>query len=130
MEGPMNTPHTQRATDLAHELGAHFGKRCAGHDAADTFVAEHYAALKEQRVLAALVPAELGGGGWTHRDMSMFLRTLAGYCGSTALALAMHQHLVAAHVWNHRHGKPGRAVLEQVAREQIVLVTTGGKDWM
>jgi alkylation response protein AidB-like acyl-CoA dehydrogenase len=81
-------------------------------------------------VLAAVVPAELGGGGVSHREMCEMLRTLAQYCSSTALALSMHQHLVAATVWKYRRGQGGDALLKSVAEKQLVLVSTGAGDWL
>ena len=96
----------------------------------DIFAAEHYDALKEHKVFSALVPPELGGGGVSHSAMCAFLRRLAHYCPSTALALSMHQHLVAAAVYKHRNAKPGRQLLERVAATEIVLVSTGANDWM
>jgi alkylation response protein AidB-like acyl-CoA dehydrogenase len=42
----------------------------------------------------------------------------------------MHQHLVSAQVWNHKHGKPAKKLLERVAAEQLVLVSTGANDWL
>ncbi|MBV1797174.1 acyl-CoA dehydrogenase family protein [Siccirubricoccus sp. G192] len=62
--------------------------------------------------------------------MCAFLRRLAHFCPSTALALSMHQHLVAAAAYNHRNGRPGRALLERVAAGEVVLVSTGAGDWM
>lgn len=115
---------------IAEKLGPEFATRAADHDAAGTFVAENFAVLKAHRVFSALVPQELGGRGWSHSQMCAFLRTLGGYCGSTALALSMHQHLVAAQAWNHAHGRPGRAVLEKVAAGELVLISTGARDWM
>ena len=79
---------------------------------------DHYDALRERKVFSALVPAELGGGGASHRDMCAFLRGLAPYCSSTALAVSMHQHLVAAAVYNFRNGKPGQKLLERVAEKE------------
>ena len=58
------------------------------------------------------------------------LRTLAQYCGSTALALSMHQHLIAATVWKYRHGQGGEPMLKNVAEKQLVLVSTGAGDWL
>ena len=58
------------------------------------------------------------------------LRTLAQYCGSTALALSMHQHLVAATVWKYRHGPGGEPLLKKIAETQLVLVSTGAADWL
>lgn len=42
----------------------------------------------------------------------------------------MHQHLVAAAVANYRSGRPGRKLLERVAAEEAVLVSTGANDWL
>jgi alkylation response protein AidB-like acyl-CoA dehydrogenase len=42
----------------------------------------------------------------------------------------MHQHLVAATVYNHRQGRPGQKLLEQVAAAETVLVSTGANDWL
>ncbi|MQA66600.1 MAG: acyl-CoA dehydrogenase [Alphaproteobacteria bacterium] len=62
--------------------------------------------------------------------MCEFLRGLAHHCPSTALALSMHQHLVAAAVANHINGRPGKKLLDRVAADQTVLISTGANDWM
>ncbi len=62
--------------------------------------------------------------------MCAFLRGLARACPSTALALSMHQHLVAAAAANYAAGRPGRALLEKVAGAELVLVSTGANDWL
>lgn len=119
--------------NLDHVLDEHaadFAARAPGHDAADSFVAENYAALREARVFSALVPREFGGSGLEHAEMCRFLGRLAQACPSTALALSMHQHLVAAAVVNHRAGRPGRALLEKVGAGELVLVSTGANDWL
>ncbi len=115
---------------LVEVIGPRFAEGAAERDAAGTFVAGHYDELKQHKVFSALVPAELGGGGATHGAMCGFLRRLAHHCPSTALALSMHQHLVAAAVYNHRNGRPGQALLERVAAGEVVLVSTGASDWM
>lgn len=111
-------------------LGPQLERDAAGRDETDTFVSEAYDRLREYKVFSALVPAELGGGGASHSEMCDFVRRLAHFCGSTALALSMHQHLVAAAVLNHRAGRPGRKLLEKVAGSEAVLVSTGANDWM
>jgi alkylation response protein AidB-like acyl-CoA dehydrogenase len=115
---------------LVQELGPRFAEGTAERDAATTFVADHYDVLREHKVFSALVPGELGGGGASHREMCAFVRALASYCGSTALALAMHQHLVAAAVFNYRNGKPGQKLLERVAGQEAILISTGANDWL
>ena len=79
---------------LAHELGPKFADGAEERDEADAFVSANYDILKSRKVFSALVPRELGGGGATHSQMCAFLRVLAGYCGSTALALLVeHPYL-------------------------------------
>ncbi|MGB6535110.1 MAG: acyl-CoA dehydrogenase family protein [Xanthobacteraceae bacterium] len=115
---------------LVQIIGPRFAEGAAERDRDDVFVAGHYDVLKEHKVFSALVPAELGGGGVNHSAMCAFLRRLAHYCPSTALALSMHQHLVAASVYHHGHGRPGRKLLERVAADETVLISTGANDWM
>jgi acyl-CoA dehydrogenase len=117
-------------TALLAELGPTFAARAAEFDATDAFVAENYQALRRARVFSAQIPLEIGGGGAGHGEMCAFLRDLAQHCPSTALALSMHQHLVAAAVANDRAGRPGRKLLEKVAAEEAILVSTGANDWL
>ena len=58
------------------------------------------------------------------------LRELAHHCGSTALALSIHTHVLAATVWRWRQQQPLEPLLRRVAEEQIVLVSTGASDWL
>ena len=114
---------------LLSQLGPRFAAQADERDEGAVFVAENYEDLKQQGVFAALVPSELGGGGKQHSEMCDFVRGLARYCGSTALALSMHQHLVSAAVFNYRNGKPGQKLLEKVAGGAI-LISTGANDWL
>ena len=118
-------------SSVARELGPRFAARAAAHDADDRFVADNYADLRQRRVFSAGVPAELGGGDASHGELSDMLRTLAHFCGSTALALAMHTHQVAIPAWRWRHQRaPVDAFLRRVAAEELILVTSGGSDWL
>ena len=116
---------------LMHRLGPEFAARAGRSDSEDLFVDENYVALKKHGVLRAGLPVELGGGGAEHRELGEMLRVLAHYCGSTALALSMHTHLVAVPVWRWRHERaPVEPLLRKVAAEQPVLVSTGGSDFL
>lgn len=123
---------TERADprEVIRELGPDFAARAAENDENDRFVADNYEALKQAKLFSAMVPVELGGGGVSHSEMCRLIVELASYCASTALAFSMHQHLVAAAVWNYRHGKPGEKLLRKVADGETVLVSTGAKDWL
>ena len=85
--------------------------------------------MKERGLISALVPADLGGGGAAYSTVAEMLRTLGPPHASTGLALSMHQHLVAFQVFNHLKGRPA-PVLPRVAAENVVLVSTGARDWM
>ncbi|HEU4370194.1 MAG TPA: acyl-CoA dehydrogenase family protein [Methylomirabilota bacterium] len=116
---------------VVRQLGPRFAARAAAHDAHDSFVADNYAELRDRRVFSAGIPIELGGGGASHRELCDMLRTLAHSCTSTALALAMHTHPLAATVWRWRHeAAPVDGFLRRVAVEELVLVTSGGSDFL
>src|SRR6185369_3861910 len=101
------------------------------HDAADSFVADNYADLRERRLFSAGVPEELGGGGARHATLCHLLRALGSGCGSTALALSMHTHLVAGTVGRWKHGdKTAEPLLRRVASEELLLASSGGSDWL
>lgn len=116
-----------RAGVLSSLLTANAGK----HDADDSFVAENYARLKEDGFFSAHVPAELGGGGAEYAEIAAVIRRLGSCCGSTALTYSMHSHLVAVAVWRWRHqNAPTDGLLRRVAAEDLVLISSGGADWL
>lgn len=121
---------TPDLTTVLHKLGPQFAESVAERDGDAAFVAENYDALKQHKVFSAMVPQDLGGGGVAHSEMCAFIRQIAHHCSSTALALSMHQHLVAAAVFNYRNGRPGQKLLERVADGETVLVSTGANDWL
>ena len=96
----------------------------------DTFVADNYEQLRERQLFSAMVPKELGGGGCSHAEMCALVQELAEHCSSTGLAFSMHQHLLAAALFNHRLGRPGEKLLRKVAENEAVLVSTGANDWL
>jgi alkylation response protein AidB-like acyl-CoA dehydrogenase len=106
-------------------------KAASGCDDDDAFVSEGYAALKREGLFKAHVPAELGGGGLSHAEMCALIRRLAASCGSTALAFSMHTHIVSVAAWRWRHEKaPTEGLLKRVMNEDLVLVSSGGSDWL
>lgn len=121
---------TGRFIRIVRELGPRFAERAARKDLTGEFVAENYAEMKARKLFSAGVPEALGGGGASHTELCDVLRELAQFCPSTALALSMHQHLLAAAVWRHLHGQPAEALLRKIAEAELVLVSTGAGDWL
>jgi alkylation response protein AidB-like acyl-CoA dehydrogenase len=112
-------------------LGDAFAAHAALHDASDRFAADNFALIKQAGILPALIPVELGGLGAGYRDVADMLRSFAGSCSGTALALSMHMHPVALLVRRWR-GDPAavEAVLKRIAAENLMLLSTGGNDWL
>lgn len=120
----------QEWIDRAHRLGPEMREYARRHDEDGSFVEESFEALLADGYFAALVPSELGGMGATLEEICHFLRVLAHYCPSTALAFSMHTHLVATTVWKYKKGQPVGGLLQKVAGEDAILISTGAGDWL
>lgn len=119
-------------TAVARRLGETFAANAAAADETDSFVAQNYPAMKDAGLIHAGVPEELGGGGAKIDELCAMLRELARHCSSTALALSMHTHQVAIPAWRWLNQKatPVEPLLKRVAAERIVLLSSGGSDWI
>ena len=127
VEKPMTTDWTKKAEEIAIAIAEH----SAAHDAEDSFVTEGFAALEEAGFFTALVPEELGGGGASIGEMCEAIRIIGAACGSTALAAAMHSHIVAVAAWRWKHqGAPTDGLLKRVVADKLKLVSSGGSDWL
>ncbi|GAA1526040.1 acyl-CoA dehydrogenase family protein [Nocardioides humi] len=127
---PTHPRPVARPLARAAKIGPRIAAHAARHDAEGSFVAEAYDELRAAGLLRAAVPVELGGDGAGVAELSELQRELAHHCGSTALASAMHQHVVAFTAWRYRRGLPGaEATLRRVAEDQVLLVSTGGGDY-
>lgn len=130
---PVTALETASADWLARAgaLASALADNAARHDADDSFVADNYARLKAGGFFSAHVPAELGGGGADYAELAAVIRRLGACCGSTALTYSMHSHLVAVAVWRWRNqNAPTDGLLRRVAAEDLVLVSSGGTDWL
>jgi acyl-CoA dehydrogenase len=80
-------------------------------------------ALRDARLLSAVVPAELGGAGLHLGELAQLCAALGQGCGSSAMVLAMHYIQVACLA---RHGLSAeffRSYLQQLVREQYLLAS-------
>jgi len=125
---PDTTSRTDRVA-LARLLGESLRSEVPERDRTGEISVAAFDRLRADGLSAALVPVEFGGGGATHQEMGEVLRELGRHDPSTAVAFAMHSHLVAAQVWRHKHGVDASAVFAKVAAGAI-LVSTGASDWV
>ena len=118
-------------TAIANGIAARIEGCAVDHDRDDSFVEEGFAELKAAGFFKALVPEELGGGGASVGEICDALRIIGAACGSTALAASMHSHAVAVAAWRWRHQKaPTEGLLKRVAVEDLIVVSSGGSDWL
>jgi len=123
---------TETVAEIAARLAPAFAANAAKVDEGDLFVADNYEALKAVGLVEAAVPVELGGRGAEIAELCDMIRIIAGSCGSTGLAFSMHTHQVAIPAWRWRHQKAAAVepLLKRVAAEKIVLLSSGGSDWI
>jgi acyl-CoA dehydrogenase len=99
----------------------------ANADAVDRqarFPAEAFAALRAERLMSILVPADLGGEGASVSDVVDICYVLGRACASTAMIFAMHQIMVAILV-RHAVSSPSHArLLRRLAAEQLLLASS------
>ena len=116
---------------IARRPGPKFAQ-ARGGDRRDAIASwpNHYAALKAAGLFEAGVP-RVRRRRPCRRDLAVILRGWRGHCGSTALAFAMHSHQVAVPAWRWLHQQaPAEALLKRVAAEDLVILSSGGSDWM
>ncbi len=93
-------------------------------DASARFPHEAIAALKNQRLLGALVPLALGGEGASIATLAEVCHRLGQACASTAMIYAMHQ-IKAACLVNHCEGSPWHLdFLREAAAGQLLLASS------
>jgi len=107
------------------------GERIAGPaaDAVDRearFPSETRDALAEARLLSAMIPTELGGGGASLAEMSGAVRALANHCTSSALVLAMHTNEIGQLV---RFGRTPelRELLREISDHQLLVANANSE---
>ncbi|MBL9036366.1 MAG: acyl-CoA/acyl-ACP dehydrogenase [Rhodospirillaceae bacterium] len=131
-EAKVTSPIATDPVAAARQLGVQFAARAAAADESDAFVAENYPALKQAGLVEAGVPQDLGGGGQDVAALAAMVRELAYHCSSTGLAFAMHTHQVAIPAWRwvNQKAAPVEPLLRRVAGERIILLSSGGSDWI
>jgi hypothetical protein len=64
--------------------------------------------------------------------MCRVLRELAHYDSASALSFSMHSHLLGTLVFRVKHNlmPSSEPALKKIAAEELILVSTGGSDWL
>lgn len=106
-----------RARTIGAEIAA---RHAADVDRDGRFPSEAFDALREQKLLGVMIPADLGGGGAPLFDVAAACHALARGCAATGMIYAMHQIQIACLV---NHGTNGwhRELMERIAAGQLLL---------
>ncbi|WP_259294966.1 acyl-CoA dehydrogenase family protein [Paraburkholderia sp. DHOC27] len=92
------------------------------------FPAEAVAALRDERLLSAMVPAACGGAGLGVVEIGAICEILAQACASTAMIYAMHQIEIAC---IDKHGGAlewQRGLLRQVVERELLLASATSEE--
>ncbi|GAB7547535.1 acyl-CoA dehydrogenase family protein [Cupriavidus sp. CuC1] len=132
------------SVDLARPMAAHTtaAELMAAAQLAATEAAKHadqvdrdaafphqaFAAIRQHRLLSAMVPAAHGGAGASLDTVAALCRVLGGACSSAGMVYAMHQIQVACIV-EHGTGSPWHEhLLERIASEQLLLASATSEE--
>ena len=115
VQAPANV--AARARTIGAEIAA---RHAADVDRDGRFPSEAFDALREQKLLGVMIPAELGGGGASLFDVAAACHALARGCAATGMIYAMHQIQIACLV-NHGDNGWHRGLMERIAAGQLLL---------
>jgi len=92
-------------------------------DAKGRFPTETILALKEAKVLSALIPVELGGNGCGMVQLAQLCSTLSQGCGSSGMVLAMHFIQVACLTRHAMSSSALRQYMKDLVAHQYLLAS-------
>ncbi|NUA28951.1 acyl-CoA dehydrogenase family protein [Cupriavidus basilensis] len=92
------------------------------------FPHDAFAAIRQHRLLSAMVPAAHGGAGASLDTVAAICRVLGAACSSAGMVYAMHQIQVACIV-EHGTGNPWHEqLLQRIASEQLLLASATSEE--
>jgi acyl-CoA dehydrogenase len=116
-------PPPSEIAAIARQIGQQIaGPLAAEIDRDARFPREAFEALRAERMLSVLVPAELGGAGASITQVAAAVEELGRHCASTAMVYAMHQIQVASLV-RHGHSEWMREYIAYVAEHEQLLAS-------
>ena len=108
------------ATSIARNVAA---PAAASVDRESRFPTESFDALREAKLLSALVPRRFGGLGCSITEVAAICEVLGQHCANTAMVYAMHQIQVASLVRHGQHAPYFRELLHELVTRQLLLAS-------
>ena len=120
----LTAPDRADAIVLAQQVARAVAGPAAGAvDREARFPTEAIAALREARLLSALVPTRLGGLGCSISEVAEMCDVLGQHCGNTAMVFAMHQVQVAVIARHAGISSAFDCVLHELVTHQRLLAS-------
>jgi acyl-CoA dehydrogenase len=120
---PLASSPVESAADRMARVAAIAAAAVDTVDHEGRFPLETAEALRQERLLGAAIPPELGGDGLGTAAVADLVVQLAQACGSSAMIYAMHQIQVASLATHGVTSEWHRAFMRRVADEQLLLAS-------
>ncbi len=115
--------------DRSVNVAAVAAQYCETVDREGRFPHETLQALKEARLLSAMIPREYGGDGMSLDEIAEICVRLGQQCASSAMMFAMHQIKISSLVSHGQTSAWHQDFMRRIAKEQLLLAsatTEGG----
>ena len=123
-----NARSERELIEAAKRVAAVAAKHADAVDREARFPAEAVAAMREERLFSAMVPAAHGGDGLSLTGVARLCEAMAQGCASSAMIYAMHQSQVVCIV-DHGVNVPWqRAFLARLVNEQLLLASATSEE--
>ena len=99
------------------------GLNAADVDTQGRFPREAILAMKQERLLGAMLPVEYGGEGASLRDVAEVCSLIGQQCSSAGMVYAMHQIQVSSLTMQAERSEWHRTFLHRIADEQLLLAS-------
>jgi acyl-CoA dehydrogenase len=112
---------------LAWKIGVEVAGPVADEvDRESRFPHEAVEAFKQNGLLSALVPEQLGGGGASLAEVAGAVRAVAFHCVASALVLAMHS-IEVSNLVRHGSSDPLQELLSEIASKQLLIANANSE---
>lgn len=121
---PAERTRTGTLLDKARRIGVEVAAPHASSvDVEARFPREAFDALRRERLLGAVVPADFGGAGAGMMDLAAVCETLGQHCASTAMIYAMHVIQVACIARHRGDSELFKSYLVELAEKQSLIAS-------
>jgi acyl-CoA dehydrogenase len=114
--------------DAARRIAAVSAANADAVDREARFPREAFEAMRNERLLSAMIPRAFGGDGLALDGVARLCEALAQGCASTAMIYAMHQSQVACVVDHGAHVTWQRDLLARIVDEQLLLASATSEE--